>query len=267
MPTVQTNGIQLYYEQLGKGTPLICIMGITAPGSVWEAHVDCWQRHFRCIVVDNRGVGQSDMPSGPYTSEMMAADYAGLMDALQIQQAHVVGCSMGSTIVQQLAINYPQKVRSAVMMCSWARCDRYAAGIFEHLKHIKARLTPSEFMNYIQLLIFAKPYWDKDESFKQLREAREVAEQATLPQPLHALEAQADACIHHDVLNRLHQVACPTLVIGGRQDIFTPQWMADEVIARIPRCEHHFYDDAGHAFHWECIDDFNPRVVRWLTSH
>ena len=65
MPFVQTNGINLYYEERGTGDPLLLIMGITAPGSVWEKHADDWQHSFRCIMGDNRGVGQSDKPAGP----------------------------------------------------------------------------------------------------------------------------------------------------------------------------------------------------------
>jgi pimeloyl-ACP methyl ester carboxylesterase len=69
------------------------------------------------------------------------------------------------------------------------------------------------------------------------------------------------------VLAELERVACPTLVIGGEADIFTPSWMAREVAAAIPRSELHLYPDAGHAFHWERIEDFNPRVRDWLLAH
>ena len=67
----------MFYEEQGSGDPLLLIMGITAPGAVWEAHAEAWQANFRCILGDNRGVGQSDKPDGPYSSEMMADDYAG----------------------------------------------------------------------------------------------------------------------------------------------------------------------------------------------
>ncbi|RIK84533.1 MAG: alpha/beta hydrolase [Planctomycetota bacterium] len=267
MPTVSTNGITLYYEEQGDGPPLVCIMGITAPGSVWQLHVEDWSERFRCITPDNRGVGRSDMPLGPYTSEMMADDYAGLMDALGIVAARVIGCSMGAAIAQQLALRYPPKVRSLVLMCPWARCDRYAMAIFEHLRHIKARLTPTEFVNYLQLLIFTKRHWDDDQAYAEMLEARRLAAEDPRQQPLHALEAQAEACMRHHTLDRLGEIGCPTLVIGGEEDIFTPRWMAEEIAARIPQCELHLYKNAGHAFHWECLDDFNPRIAQWFAAH
>lgn len=267
MPHVDTNGIKMYYEERGSGDPVILIMGITANGAVWEAHADDWSQHFRCIMPDNRGVGLSDKPAGDYSSEMFADDYAGLMDALGIESARIVGVSMGSIIAQQLALRHPQKVRSAVLMCPWARCDRYAKSIFKHMADCKARLTPSEFMEWIQLLIFTKPFWDNDDAYQSLLDGRAAADTNSLVQPLHGLKGQAAACVNHDTLAQLGQITAPCLVIGGKDDIFTPRWMAEEVAAGIPNCDLHLYDNAGHAFHWEVMADFNPRIREWLQAH
>ena len=145
MPVVEANGIQVYYEERGAGDPLVMIMGITARGAVWEKHAEYWQQDFRCILPDNRGVGLTDKPAGPYTSAQMADDYAALMQELGIERARVIGCSMGSIIAQQLALRHPARVRSLVLMCTWARCDRYARDVFQHIIDIKSRLRPEEF--------------------------------------------------------------------------------------------------------------------------
>ena len=270
MPTVSTNGIKLYYDERGTGESVLLIMGITAPGAVWELHAQFWQERFRCLLPDNRGVGLTDKPPGPYSSALMADDFAGLLDTLGLERVRVVGCSMGSIIAQQLALRHPQRVRSLVLMCPWARCDAYARGIFEHMKTIKARLRPEEFMNYVQLLIFSKPTWDDPKGLADLVAGRRQAAldaQDAHAQPSHALEAQADACTSHDTLAELGRIRCPALVIGGGADIFTPPWMAEEVAQGIPGSELHLYPGAGHAFHWERIEDFNPRVREWLTAH
>ena len=267
MPYVTTNEIQMYYEEAGSGDPLLLIMGITARGEVWEAHREDWSQSFRCIMPDNRGVGLSDKPPGDYTSGMMADDHAGLLDALGIGQVRVVGVSMGSIIAQQLCLRHPQRVKSAVLMCPWARCDRYARSIFEHMKVCKTRLSPEEFLEWIQLLIFTKPFWDNNEAYDDMLKGREEFRNNPVPQPLHGLEGQAAACVNHDVLSRLGEIRVPCLVIGGKNDVFTPLWMGEEVANGIPNSERHFYDNAGHAFHWEMIEDFNPRVRRWLLSH
>src|SRR5262249_41043760 len=158
-------------------------------------------------------------------------------------------------------------VRSVVLMCPWARCDRYARDVFQHIVHIKGRLLPQEFATFIQLLIFAKQHWDNDSSHRDLLDGREQATLDPFPQPVHALTAQAPACVSHNVLDLLPRIQRPVLVIGGRQDIFTPPWMAEEVAAAIPGANLHLYEGAGHAFHWERIEDFNPRVRDWLLAH
>jgi pimeloyl-ACP methyl ester carboxylesterase len=256
----------MYYEERGSGEPLLLIMGITAPGSVWNVHVADWKHHFRCIIGDNRGVGQTDKPEGPYSTEQMADDYAGLLDSLGLENVSVVGCSMGSTIAQQLAIRHPEKVKSLVLMCPWARCDNYAKGLFQHIMNSKARFRPEEFSLYIQLLIFSKSSWDNAEQHEQLASGRNQDAINPYPQPLHGLEGQAAACINHNAWQDLSKISKPTLVIGGREDIFTPVWMAEEVAGGIAGSELFLYEKLGHAFHFENTEDFNPRVRNWLLS-
>ncbi|MEL6922515.1 MAG: alpha/beta hydrolase, partial [Bacteroidota bacterium] len=212
MPTVKANGINIHYETQGNGDPLVLIMGITAPGSVWERHADYWSQHYQCIIFDNRGVGHTDKPAGPYSSAMMADDTAGLMEALGIEKAHVAGVSMGSIIAQSLAIRHPEKVKAMVLMCPWARCDRKATAIFQHMMTIKARLRPEEFLHYIQLLIFHKSTWDDDAEYQGFLEGQQGAAIDAYPQPLHGLEGQAHACIDHNVVEQLKSVDIPALV-------------------------------------------------------
>jgi pimeloyl-ACP methyl ester carboxylesterase len=267
MPFVDSNGIKIYYEEYGQGNPLLLVMGITARGTSWQKHVDRWSHEFRCILPDNRGVGLSDKPAGAYSTAQMADDHAGLLQALGIERARVVGCSMGGAITQQLALRHPHLVRSMVLLCTWARCDRYTRDIFRHLCDIKSRLRPDEFAMYMQLLTYAKPYWDKEAGFADLLQRRKDAANNELPQPVHGFEGQAAACVTHDTLNQLTDIGCPCLVLGGRSDIFTPTWMLEELAAGIPHSELHLYEGAGHAFHWECVEDFDPRVQTWLSAH
>jgi pimeloyl-ACP methyl ester carboxylesterase len=269
MPIIKANGINICYTERGlsQSEPLILIMGITAPGSVWEKHVAIWEQNFRCIIVDNRGVGQSDKPNGPYTTAQMADDYAAVMDVLHITSAKVVGVSMGSTIAQQLALRHPEKVKSMVLMCPWARCDNAAKAIFEHIVNCKRSFKPSEFSLYIQLLIYSKASWDNEEIALELAEGRLQADFEENQQPFHGLAGQAAACIDHDVLAQLPKITQPTLVIGGKEDIFTPIWMAQEVAKAIPNSELFLYDNCGHIFHFEQLDNFNQKVKNWLLAN
>jgi pimeloyl-ACP methyl ester carboxylesterase len=268
MPKVKLKtGIEMAYTERGSGDPLVCIMGVTAPGAVWDAHAGAWEKHFRCILGDNRGVGDTDKPAGPYSTEMMADDYAALMDELGIKKARVVGCSLGSVVAQQLALRHPEKVQSVILMCTWARQDNYGRYVWAHLQKCKASFRPEDFLHYVQMLIFTKPWFDNPDCYSSMQEGLAGMAVNPAPQPVHAMEAQAAAAVNHDTLSQLKDIKCPTLVIGGKDDVFTPKWMSEEVAAGIPGSELHLYDNAGHAFHWECMDDFNPRTTEWLLKH
>lgn len=268
MPKVKlSTGIEMAYTERGSGDPLILIMGVTAPGAVWEAHAAEWEKSFRCILGDNRGVGDTDKPAGLYTTEMMADDYAALMDVLGIKQARVVGCSLGSVIAQQLALRHPEKVKSMILMCTWARQDRFGLTTWEHMMKCKQYLPAGDFMHYVHMLIFTKPWFDNDENWKNILDGNAAAADNPNPQPVAAMHAQAAAAMHHNTLGQLSKIKCPVLVIGGKNDVFTPRWMSEETAAGIAGSELHLYDDAGHAFHWECLADFNPRTHAWLKLH
>src|SRR5512141_244911 len=106
MPKVQANGIELYYETHGEGKPLVLISGLGYSLWQWHKMVPYLAEHFKVITFDNRGVGQSDKPSGPYTAQMLAADTVGLLDALGIDKTIVAGHSMGGFIAQAMALDF-----------------------------------------------------------------------------------------------------------------------------------------------------------------
>ena len=115
MPTVQTNGISIYYEVHGQGQPLVLISGLGYGLWQWQRMIPGLAEHFRVIAFDNRGAGQSDKPDGPYSAAMLAADTAGLIDALEAAPAIVMGHSMGGFVAQQLALTYPDKVSKLIL--------------------------------------------------------------------------------------------------------------------------------------------------------
>jgi len=159
MPSILSDGIQIHYEERGSGPPLILLMGLGAPGSLWADHAAAYEQHFRCYLIDNRGAGESDQPPGPYTTRMMAEDTAQVMLSLGIEQARVAGLSMGSAIAQELALAHPNLVRSLVLISSWARCDPYTQAVFDHFKKMRALAAPADFVQLLQLWIASPPYY------------------------------------------------------------------------------------------------------------
>jgi 3-oxoadipate enol-lactonase len=112
MPKVKANGIEIYYETTGSGKTLVLISGLGYPLWQWHKMVPYLAKHFQVITLDNRGVGQSDKPAGPYSAQMLAADTAGLLDALGIERAAIMGHSMGGFIAQAIALDFPRKSAS-----------------------------------------------------------------------------------------------------------------------------------------------------------
>jgi pimeloyl-ACP methyl ester carboxylesterase len=258
MPQITTSDdVSIYFEEHGAGDPLVLLMGLGADGSVWQAHREEYEQYFRCIVVDNRGVGRSGKPAGPYTTERMALDALEVLDSLGIERSHAAGISMGGAIVQQMALQRPDAIRSAVIIASWSRLNAYSVAVFENLEKLKAHLEPADFMAALQILIFAAPHFER--AAEDLRQGRADAAADPNPQPSFAFDAQSDACITHDTHARLGGITCPCLVVVGEEDIFTPPPYSEAIHAGIPGSELWRVPGTGHAVHWEVLDAFNAR--------
>src|SRR5215510_118655 len=115
MSIAKIGSLDIFYEEHGGGDPLLLIMGLAADSTAWMFQLPAFAEHYRTIVFDNRGVGRSSKPAGPYTIHEMADDAAGLLDALHVARAHVVGVSMGGMIAQELALRHPARVRGLVL--------------------------------------------------------------------------------------------------------------------------------------------------------
>ena len=117
MPRIKTNNVELYCEIHGEGKPLVLISGLGYSSWQWHKLVPFLAEHFQVITFDNRGVGQSDKPAGPYTAQMLAADTVGLLEALNIVTATIMGHSMGGFIAQAIALDFPKRV-DRLILCS-----------------------------------------------------------------------------------------------------------------------------------------------------
>jgi pimeloyl-ACP methyl ester carboxylesterase len=262
--SIMSNGIRIAYQMRGRGDPLVLIMGLGADGPVWEKHAAAYEQHFTCYLVDNRGAGASDKPPGPYTTAMMADDYAGLIRGLGLKRVRVAGISMGGAIAQQLAVRHPDLVRSMVLACTWARCDAYAAWVFDHFAAIRAQVPAGEFMRLLQLWIWSPGFVSSHHA--ELVEVQAEAAKGT-PMPQHAFLAQCQACTGHDTREQLASIRTPTLITVGDRDIFTPMEHSQQLHAGISSARLEVFPGTGHAHHWEALDAFNASTTRWLLAN
>jgi pimeloyl-ACP methyl ester carboxylesterase len=264
MPRAELGDRSIYYEEHGDGDPVLLVAGLTADTTAWQLQTDFLQRHFRVIVFDNPGVGQSDGPPGPYTTELFADVAASLLEHLGIARAHVVGASMGGTIAQQLALRRPELVRSLALHCTWGRCDRYLEALFRSWQSYAQAVSPLELARQIWLWVFTPGWLARDENVAELERA---TREHPHPQPVDGFVDQAEACIAHDAFDRVDAIAAPTLLTVGDSDLLTPARHTLALKERIPGALLHVWPGMGHAPFYEIPDEFNELNRVFVAAH
>ncbi len=263
--TANSNGVNIQYQIRGTGNPLVLIMGFGADGNVWELHVAEYEKHFKCIILDNRGVGKSDQPEGPYTTAIMAEDVVAVMDHAGVTKARVAGISMGGAITQSLVLNHPERVHSIALISTWPRFNNYAKTVYENLKKLRVTSKPEDFMELLQLWIFAPPYYET--GMKDLKEGQDGAANNPNPQSKYGFDGQLDACIHHDVVERLSEIKVPTLITVGDMDIFTPPAFSRILHENIEGSVYVNFPEGGHVHHWEDLERFNQVTTDFFLNN
>jgi pimeloyl-ACP methyl ester carboxylesterase len=265
VPKVKVNDVQLYYEMHGQGEPLVLIMGLGANTNGWDMQVPTFSRELQVIAFDNRGSGRSDKPASRYSIHLFADDTAALMDALGIASAHVYGQSMGGLIAQELALSYPQRVRTLVLGSTSCGGRQAVAALPEHITLMASlnTLSPEEAAKKGLPLMYS------DEFIARKRQdliARALAE-AELRPPPDAFARQVQAAVSHEAYDRLPQIRCPTLVISGSDDKIVPAENSRILAERIPNAELVVLPKAGHGYLVECAEESNAIVLDFLHRH
>lgn len=265
MPYVKNDDVNIYWEEHGEGPPLVMIVGLGADISVWEMHLNHYKKLFRCILVENRGIGKSDKPAGPYTTDDMAKDVAVVMDDAGVDKAHIFGASMGGAIAQAFALSYPHRVQSLVLVSTWAKQDEYGEMIWRHFKYVRAHVRPEQWMETLQLWIWAPK--SVAENLEGMLEAQKLTGLNPNPQPQHGFEGQCDASIAHDSSKRLSEIKAPTLITVGEKDIFTPPYMSEELNRAIVGSRLDLYSGSAHVHHFEDLERFNTTTADFMKEH
>ncbi len=262
------NGININYRSQGDGEPLLMISGFGSSQGSWWPQTRIFKKHYRVITFDNRGVGKSDRPEGPYSTKMMAKDAIGLMDHLGIQKAHVLGVSMGGMIAQELAINYPDRVNKLVLACTFAARDETGGPTAEgaKAKELYSKSPPSmarimKYSDTLSHLVFNRRSYRIFVAPMMMLVSRFARSSAAI-----GFSGQLDAILAHNTIDRLKQIQAPTLVITGTQDrLIKPA--SSEVLARlIPKAKLVKIEGGSHAFSIEMSSQFNREVLNFLEN-
>jgi pimeloyl-ACP methyl ester carboxylesterase len=262
MTRVQVGSIELDHERGGAGPPLLLIMGMSGTALHWgEPFLAALREDFDVIAYDHRGVGASTRLDGGVTIAQLAADAAGLLDALALDSAHVLGISMGGMVAQELALAHPERIRTLMLGCTYCGGEGSALAPPAVIQRLSEAIMSGDRMRAL------RAGWEAnlsaaaaaDESsyarFLDIAARRAVAVPVVL--------AQMQACVAHDTAARLHELAMPTLVVHGTDDQMLPVGNGEMIAARIPGARLEILDGVGHMFWWEQPE----RAAELLRSH
>jgi 3-oxoadipate enol-lactonase len=264
MPAIPVGTITLYYESQGQGNPLVILPDLGNDVTSLWGQLPRLSQAFQCIAIDNRGVGRSSKPSVPYTTRLMADDVFSVLNSLGVDQCSVLGLSMGGAIAQQMAIMHPSRVQKLVILGGWARPDRYLTSLFELLRDVKRSVDPLTFDREIALWSFTRAYFDS--SYDELEKRQRAALDVPYPTPHTTFTRQAEACMAHDTFDHLNEIKADTLLLVGKDDVFTPRRFSDEMAKKIKRARVVEIEGAAHAAYWEQVDVVNDLVINHLNS-
>ncbi|WP_067792317.1 alpha/beta fold hydrolase [Actinomadura formosensis] len=264
MPIAAVNDIQINYRLEGDGPETIVLVnGLADDLNTWDYQVPAFlEAGYRVLRFDNRGVGETSKPEGPYTSRMLADDAKALVDHLGITDFHLMGTSMGGMISQEYAINYGSDLRSLVLSCTYAAPGPFCSRLFT----VWAELAPTQGVPFIMREV---TLWAFTQDFFETRGADLAAfedEMAAMPWPVEAYLSQLNVIREHDTTDRLSQITVPTLVQAGEEDILIPVRLSRRLHQAIPDAEW-ATTRGGHACLWEHPDHFNTTLLEFWARH
>ncbi len=261
---VVDDGMTIHYDVFGRkdGTPLVMIQGLGTDSRGWALQRLAMGRQFRCITIDNRGVGRTGPAPEPYSLERMALDVVAVLDQERIDRAHVMGASMGGVIAQIVGVLHPDRTRSLVLACTACRHHEWRRELFEEW----AEAVDSGGMSALG-----------DESLQWLVGPRlrrrfgiwlNLIARVVLQQAPGTFVAQIRAILDapDELRNELSSIRVPVLVITGSQDALTPVGDAEELAELIPHARLEVISGAAHGLMAEAPNGFNEAVLRFLAD-
>ncbi|WP_030926249.1 alpha/beta fold hydrolase [Streptosporangium amethystogenes] len=266
MPFLSTNGIRLSYQRFGQGEPVLLIMGSGAAGHVWTIHQTpaLCQAGYETVIFDNRGIGASDAPPGKYSLADMVADTKGLIEALELGPCRIVGISMGAMIAQELAIESPHLVRSAVLLATRARSDamRRALTAAERVMRDSGIRLPSRYEAVRTVLEMLSPATLNDDS--AVASWLDIFE---LTGDSNTADGQAWVGHTADRREALRGITVPCRVIAFADDLICPPHLVAEVAEAIPGCDFLKIPDSGHLGNLERPEAVNTAIIEFLDKY
>jgi pimeloyl-ACP methyl ester carboxylesterase len=257
-------GVRLAWEELGAGEPVLLIHGLGYDRRGWGPLPALLAADFRVVLFDNRGVGESDVPAGPYTTAQLAADAVAVLDAAGVERAHVVGTSLGGMIAQELALSSPERVERLVLACttpggerSFPMPERGQRLFLEFLQE------PAEegLRGLVENALADATVAGRPELVEEI-----YAYRLAHRPPLDGWQAQAGAAFGFDALDRVASLTMPVLLLHGTDDHVVDTRNSSLLAEAIPGARLELFEGTGHLFFWEEPERFAASVRRFLRE-
>jgi 3-oxoadipate enol-lactonase len=250
MPVAHAGEVDLSYQRSGSGPPLLLVSGMGGTYSHWgEPFLAPLREDFDTIAYDHRGVGQSSRMEAPFTIAQLAADAAGLLAALEVESAHVLGISMGGMVAQELALAHPQRVRTLALGCTYCGGDGSLLAPPTTAQRLAESVRSGDRERAVRIgweITISAPMVDDADAFAAYLDLclrRRVAQVVIV--------AQMRAIAAHDTSARLSQLAPPTMIVHGTADQLIPVENAHVIAGHLPHARLELLDGVGHRFYWE----------------
>ena len=259
MPYHHIRGVDIYYEITGKGEPVILLHGLGSSTRDWEAQVEALSQQYQVITCDTRGHGQSGKPPGPYSASGFAQDLIGLMEALSLESAHIIGLSMGGMIAFQLAADAPGRLRSMTIINFGPEMVSHT---FKERVQVWIRFAVVNLMGMKGMgKYLADRLFPEDDQL----EIREVFITRWAENNQRAYKDAMRSIVGWSVADKLAEMDIPTLVIASEFD-YTPVAEKEAYIAKMPNAELRVIPNARHAVPAGRPDEVNAILLDWLDK-
>lgn len=241
MPKVKSGDGEIYYEVHGAGPPLLLVSGLAGASGYWKPLLPHFEKHFRVVLHDHRGTGQSSRT--PVKSvEQMANDLLAVMDATRVEKAFLLGHSTGGAIGQVLAIEHSQRLTGLVLSASWPKSDAFFRRVMDVRKELLTLSGPQAYVKASAFFMY--PDWYINENAAKLDEAdARTAKGFTDPD---IMKSRIDAIVAFDRAAELGNIRMPTMALCAKDDFLTPAYFSRELARLIPGCRLHLLERGGH---------------------
>ena len=254
---------QINFIDTGQGPAVVLIHGLAGDYGAWQAQINLLKSNYRVIAFDNRGAGRSTQTDEPVSTADLAKDTLGLMDYLNIKQAHVVGRSMGGAIAQHMALMAPERIISLALCASFARLDPLGRRVLLNMREaLEWRMNWADHARHsVQNFVSARFFNEHPEQIAAIE--RLIGGETRLPA---CYIRQNEACQTHDTISSLHKIRQRTLVMGGDCDPICSMTATRALVDGLPNSRAEIFADASHFFLMEQPEKFNRLLTEWLAS-